>query len=86
MEVPQKSRLLLYILLLFLHCANLNLAGSESKLLDRSRRKVADVSSSVIDYMERLRNSLSDEDGRPTLSRPDDPTEVWGIQDRGKVK
>lgn len=58
---------------------------SEDALL-RSKRRVAESSSSVLQYMETLRNSLSDEDGKPRLANSDDPTEVWGIQDVGKFK
>lgn len=51
----------------------------------RSKRRV-EASSSVLQYMEKLRNSLSDEQGKPRLANSDDPTEVWGMQDAGEFK
>lgn len=58
-------------------------ADDEHSALLRSKRRV-EASSSVLQYMEKLRDSLSDEQGKPTLANSDDPTEVWGIQDIGK--
>ena len=51
----------------------------------RLRRKVAnlDLSSGPIEYMKQLRSSLTNEDGSPTMDRDDDPTNVWGLVDRG---
>ena len=60
-----------------------HLATGEQLL--RSKRRIQQVSSSAIEYMQRLRNSLSDEEGRPTLANSDDPTEVWALQDRGEL-
>ncbi len=50
----------------------------------RSKRRARDKSSSIVEYMERLRNSLSDEHGKPRLDTSDAPTEVWAMQDTGK--
>lgn len=52
--------------------------------LARSKRRIQEVSASAIDYMQKLRDSLSDEEGRPTLANSDDPMEVWAMQDRGE--
>ena len=52
--------------------------------LIRARRRAEEVSSTAIQYMEQLRTSLADEDGKPKLSNPGDPTEVWAMQDRGE--
>ena len=51
----------------------------------RLRRKVAnlDLSSGPVEYMKQLRSSLTNEDGNPTMDREDDPTNVWGLVDRG---
>lgn len=67
-----------------------NLNGASDHLsqdldLSRSKRRAQDVSASAIKYMENLRNILTDEFGSPTLSDDDDPTEVWAMQDQGKV-
>lgn len=51
--------------------------------LARSKRKAQDVSTSAIEYMRSLRNTLTDEDGRPVMN-DDAPTEVWAVQDRGE--
>lgn len=62
-----------------------HLSANEHSALLRSKRRVG-TSSSALQYMEKLRDSLSDEQGKPTLANSDDPTEVWGIQDIGKFK
>lgn len=61
-----------------------HLSEDDHNALLRSKRRAEESSSSVLQYMEKLRNSLSDEQGKPTLAHSDDPTEVWGIQDAGK--
>ena len=52
---------------------------------ERLRRKVADmdVTTGPVEYMKQLRSSLTNEDGNPTMEREDDPTNVWGLVDRG---
>lgn len=58
-----------------------------NKQQGRARRKVADldVTSGPVEYMKQLRSSLTNDDGSPTMERDDDPTNVWGIVDRGKT-
>lgn len=75
------SMLLLLICLTTVN--HLSLAEEHSTLL-RSKRRIQEVSTSAIEYMQRLRNSLTDEEGKPTLSNAEDPTEVWAMQDRGR--
>ena len=58
-------------------------AGDYNALL-RAKRKVQESSTNAIEYMEKLRNSLTDADGKPKLSHADDPTEVWAMNDKGK--
>ena len=50
----------------------------------RAKRKTQESSTSAVHFMEDLRSSLTDESGKPKLSNPDDPTEVWAMQDRGE--
>ena len=66
--------------------ASLLSRNSFNLALERPRRKVADmdVSSGPVEYMKQLRSSLTNENGSPTLEREDDPTNVWGLVDRGK--
>lgn len=56
----------------------------EHDALLRSKRRAEASSSGVLQYMEGLRNSLSDEQGKPKFAHSNDPTEIWGMQDAGK--
>ena len=86
METKSLHRLLRLSLLFACLVAATTLPNLEADHLPdgRSKRRAEASSSSVLQYMEKLRNSLSDEQGKPTLAHSDDPTEVWGIQDVGK--
>lgn len=83
-----KSHMLRFTTLLFIMAAANTLEGFQPTLdagpNSRSKRESMLTSSSVIEYMERLRNSLTDEEGRPKLESPEDPTEIWGMQDIGE--
>ncbi len=87
---------ILRIFLLFLGCtatttnAALNLepdhltGAKKDAALNRPRRN-ADPAASALEYMVNLRNQLSEETGEPRLLNEDDPTEVWALQDSGKL-
>jgi hypothetical protein len=62
-----------------------HLSPGEYEAMVRSKRRAETSSSNVLQYMEQLRNSLSDEEGKPRFANSDDPTEVWGIQDVGEL-
>lgn len=81
------------LILIPLFCATIiaatspnSISEAETRILHRSKRRIEEVSSSAIEYMEQLRNRLSDQNGKPKLSSDSDPTEVWVIEDRGELK
>ena len=63
----------------------LALAPAPLTIQTRSRRKVPDSvdTSSPVEYMTRLRDSLTDSNGRPRTEETD-PTNVWCLLDKGE--
>ena len=63
-------------------------AGETGRTLQRRsrlRRKAAADTSSPVQYMIQLRESLTDSSGKPR-TETEDPTNVWCLLDKGKIR
>jgi len=52
----------------------------------RAKRKVSELDSNsagALEYMSKLREQLSDSEGRPLFGSDNDPTSIWCIMDKG---
>ena len=59
------------------HLGNFEVEPSEQESLEPP--------STIMAYMLQLRSDLTDSNGKPKLSNAEDPTEVWALQDTGKI-
>lgn len=82
------SRLLLALLLLIpasLHAADMQANHLSSSEEDPSVQESQQPPSTIMNYMQQLRTNLTDSNGKPKLAKIEDPTEVWALQDTGKI-